>query len=455
MVLESRMAGKFGSGDHKRLPSREISKLLKSRGLPDNNLNFFDGSWSTGTVSDTLENSAILILDDSPKKSPVSGSATDASARSDWSKKYKAHILFDKILAKTNARHVLFSYNNDPSQGEEVMSKSFIEASLKRYGTKESYLCKKINQEKYAWGSRQHLGHLFFIEKKDSGQVNYESPLNYTGNKSKILTDIKKNLPDKVDSFIDMFGGGFNVGLNINSNKIMYNDINYFVKEILESFKTLDTHDYILHMKGIIRKFGLKPADAPSYFKARKYYNSRPVDKKDPRLLYTVILYGYQQQMRFNANHDFNNAVGMRWFNDKVLEKMISFSRVLKEKNIVFECLDYISLLKKIPKNAFIYMDPPYMLTTGSYNDGRRGFRGWTKELEGEFLATADELNVKNHKFMISYVLQHKDKVNSQVKKWVRRGGYRLLNLKPIPGINRKEVLILNYQQKNQNHNKK
>ena len=69
--------------------------------------------------------------------------------------------------------------------------------------------------------------------------------------------------------------------------------------------------------------------------KARQYYNSLPLSRKDPRLLYTIILYGYQQQMRFNGNHDFNNPVGMRWFNDKVLEKMISFSRVIKEKNVI------------------------------------------------------------------------------------------------------------------------
>ena len=168
--------------------------------------------------------------------------------------------------------------------------------------------------------------------------------------------------------------------------------------------------------------------------------------------------------MRFNENHSFNNPVGMRWFNDKVLEKMISFSRVLKEKNVIFECSDYISLLKKIPKNAFFYMDPPYMLTRGSYNDGKRGFLGWTKELEKEFLATADEIDKKNNKFMISYVLQHNGKINKDVKRWIKNKGYRLIkNLKPKSGwggrnagTNRKEVLIVNYDQtKAKHHNKK
>ena len=401
-----------------------------------------------------------LILNDNPKISPITGSRTTAPMRSDWSKKYKAQILFDKILSKTNAKYVLFSYIDDPSTWGGIMSKSFIEASLKRYGKKETYTCKKINYKKYRnWRTKtdkEHFEYLYFIEKKDLENVNYESPLNYIGSKSKMIVDIKKNLPNDFDSFIDLFGGGFNVGLNIDSDKIIYNDINYFVKEILESFRINDTYEYLMYVKKIIRKFGLEKANSESYLKARQYYNSLSPEKKDPRLLFTIILYGYQQQMRFNGNHDFNNPVGMRWFNDKVLEKMISFSRVVKEKNIIFECSDYIHLLKKIPKKGFIYMDPPYMLTTGSYNDGKRGFLGWTKELEKEFLTIVDKLNKNKHKFMISYVLQHKGKNNKEVKLWVKNKGYLLINLKPKPGTNRKEVLIVNYVPKISAHyNKK
>ena len=393
-----------------------------------------------------------LILNDNPKISPITGSRTTAPMRSDWSKKYKAHILFDRILAKTKAKYILFSYSDDQSTWGSIMSKSFIEASLKRYGKKKSYLCKKINYRKYRnWRTKKNKNHyeyLFFIEKKDFNDINYESPLNYTGSKSKMITDIKKNLPNDFKSFIDIFGGGFNVGLNVNSNKIIYNDINYFVKEIVESFMINDTYDYLMYIKKIIRKFSLEKSNSESYLKSRQYYNSLPPEKKDPRLLYTIILYGYQQQMRFNGNHSFNNPVGMRWFNDKVLEKMISFSRILKEKNVVFECSDYIGLLKKIPKNAFIYMDPPYMLTKGSYNDGKRGFLGWNKKLEKEFLTFVDEFDKNNNKFMISYVLQHKGKINNEVTRWIRQKGYHRINLKPKPGINRKEVLIINYEKK-------
>ena len=359
----------------------------------------------------------------------------------DW-QKYKSHILFDKILAETKSKHILFKYDMSPSTFGNGISKQFIEASLKRYGKKETYACKiihsKINMDD------AHPEYLFSIEKKSEQDIHYNSPLNYIGSKSKMIADIKRNMPNNYTSFLDVFGGGFNVGLNMDCDKIIYNDINYFVKDILKSFLVYDTHEYLEHMWGIIQKFGLEKSNGITYRKARSYYNSLPHEKRDPRLLYAIILYGYQQQIRFNGSHDFNNAVGMRWFNDKVLEKMISFSRRLKEKNIVFECLDYVDLLKKISKNTFIYMDPPYLLTTGSYNDGKRGFLGWTKSLEKEFLAVSDKLDSDGYKFMISYVLEHKGKTNYDVIEWVKQNDYRLIPIKQ-KGMSRKEVLIVNY----------
>jgi adenine-specific DNA-methyltransferase len=135
----------------------------------------------------------------------------------------------------------------------------------------------------------------------------------------------------------------------------------------------------------------------------------------------------------------------MRWFNDKVLEKMISFSRVIKEKNIIFESKDYQELFCEIDKNTFTYLDPPYMLTNGSYNDGKRGFHGWNKSTEKKFLDFASKLNEEGKPFMISYVLEHKGQFNGQFDSWVKNGEYNLIHLEQILGNNRKEILITNY----------
>jgi adenine-specific DNA-methyltransferase len=328
------------------------------------------------------------------------------------------------------------------------MSKSFIEASLKRYGKPESYTCKKISYNKYknfkSRGKKEHFEYLFFIEKKNITDVKYESPLNYIGSKSKLVSEIEKNFPQDIKIFIDAFGGGFNVGINSNSEQIIYNDLNHFVKDLVESFRVNDTYQYLLYIKRIIKKFNLVKEGSESYINARNYYNSLPSEQRDPKLLYTIILYGFNQQIRFNGNHDFNNPVGMRWFNDKVLEKMISFSRVIKEKNIYFESMDYNDLLSKINSNTFIYMDPPYRLTTSSYNDGKRGFKDWGIESERKMFEFVNNLNEKSIQFIISYIIEHNGKINEEVKNWIEVNNYQLINVNKIYGSQRKEVLIAN-----------
>lgn len=389
-----------------------------------------------------------LVLNDNPDISLVTGSRSTAPMRSDWSKEFKANILFDKIVAKTKAQYIILSYNNDG-----FMTRSYIEAVLKRYGKPETYACKKISYKKYQnWKTQNtapHFEYLFFVEKKDENEVIYESPLNYIGSKAKVVQDIKNNIPKDCKVFADIFGGGFNVGINVNVDNVIFNDINFFVTDLVKSFYLTDTYQYLLYLRKIIKKYGLEKSNGETYVKARSYYNSLPIKKRDPRLLYAIILYGYQQQIRFNSSYEFNNPVGMRWFNDKVLEKMISFSRKIKDGSYTFYSTNYQDLENRLNRDTFVYMDPPYSLTTGAYNDGKRGFMGWDNVLESELFQFADRLTERNIRFMLSYVVEHKGKKNQKVLDWVKRNNYRIIKLGDIIGISgsrRKEVLIVNYE---------
>lgn len=389
-----------------------------------------------------------LVLDDNPAVSPITGSRSTAPMRSDWSKEYKVNIMFDRVLSKTKAKYIVFSYNNDG-----FMSKEYIEAALKRYGKPETYCCKKIAYKKYQnWKSqneKEHFEYLFFVEMKKKEDVIIESPLNYIGSKAKLVSAIKSNLPDGIDTFIDIFGGGFNVGINMNFNVVHYNDLNCMVERLIRSFREHDTYSYLSYVKKLIAKYGLEKAKAEPYYELRDYYNSLEKEKRDPRILYTLILYGYQQQIRFNGNHEFNNPVGVRWFNDKVLEKFISFSREIKEQNVVFHNKDYYQIEEVNNNNAFVYLDPPYKMTTGSYNDGKRGFKGWNDKLEAELFEYLNGLNTNGIRFMLSYVIEHKGKINDNLLKWVEKNNYHIVELGEVIGISgskRKEVFIINYE---------
>ena len=391
-----------------------------------------------------------LVLNDNPEISRITGSRSTTPMRSNWSKDIHSHILFDRVVAKTKAKYILFSYNNDG-----FMSKDFIESTLKRYGKKDTYICKKIPYKKYQnWKSnnnKKHYEYLFFIEKKPSEEVVYESPLNYIGNKSKIITEIKKYLMPN-SKFYDLFGGGFNVGINVNYQETEYVDINSFVSDLINSFMKYDTYEYVVYVRKIIKRFGLEKGNKAAYNTAKEYYNSLPVNKRDPRLLYAIMLYGFQQQIRFNGNHEFNNPVGVRWFNDRVLEKLISFSRQIKENHPKIRTSSYIDIEEEIDSSCFVYMDPPYLLTNGSYNDGKRGFNGWDEEQESALFEFADRLNEKGVPFMLSYVKEHKGKTNEHLCNWLKEHNYQTIELDEILGVSgkpRKEILVINYDFEN------
>lgn len=388
-----------------------------------------------------------LVLYDNPTISKITGSRKTSPMRSDWSKQYKAHILFDKIIAKTKAKYILFSYNVDG-----FMSKQFIESVLKRYGKEETYVCKEIEYKKYRnWKTKRnnkHFEYLFFIEKDNTENIFYESPLNYVGSKFKYMDQIYKFMPKNIKCFYDIFGGGFNVGININTTScIVYNDFNWIVKDLIKSFKETETYSYLMQIKRIEKKFELKVDNKENYLNLRSYYNSKSLKERDPKMLFTLILYGFQQQIRFNSNYNFNNPSGNRWFNDNVLEKMISFSRVIKEKNIIFESQDFTFFNENINKEDFVYLDPPYRNTLGSYNDGKRGFKGWDLSHENDLINFIDELNKKGIRFMLSYVIEHKGVINNNILDWINKNNYKVIKLKKVLGRKREEVLIINYEE--------
>jgi adenine-specific DNA-methyltransferase len=144
--------------------------------------------------------------------------------------------------------------------------------------------------------------------------------------------------------------------------------------------------------------------------------------------------------------HGFNNPSGNRWFNDKVLEKMISFSRRLKECECVFFSRDFKEFDRIADADTFVYLDPPYRLTCGAYNDGKRGFEGWTLEHENELFTFIDKLAAKGVPFVFSYVLENGLLTNGNIHDWLKeRGDYSIIKIADGQGRYgvRKEVLIV------------
>ena len=269
-----------------------------------------------------------------------------------------------------------------------------------------------------------------------------KSPLNYMGGKYKLLPQILPLFPKNIDTFIDLFGGGFNVGINVSAKEVVYNDLNLPVVEILEYIHRSKT-DYILsEIDKIIEQYDLSKINRGGYLKLRDYYNKSLF--KSSIILYTLICYAFNNQIRFNSKGEFNTPFGERYFNPTLRERFIKFSEAINNKDCKFTNADFREFIGvAFGKNDFLYCDPPYFNSTATYNENG----GWTNADEEDL---RDMLAISNVKWALSNNL----KTNLTLKDWVEEHGYKIHYLNTTYGncnYQKKdktkdiEVLITNY----------
>ena len=262
-----------------------------------------------------------------------------------------------------------------------------------------------------------------------------KSPLNYTGGKFKLLPQILPLFPEKIDTFVDLFGGGFNVGINVKASQVIYNDIEEHVVELLKYFKNNegDANAIIKQVDSLIDEYGLTRTDKYGY----EYYgcnssegvsriNKKPYLKlrddynknKTPILFFTTIIFAFSNQIGFNSKGEFNVSVNKRDFNNNIRNNLIRFLNKMKEIEMSFYNEDFTKLkINILSQNDLVYCDPPYLITCASYNE--RG--GWNEKKEKELLTLLDKLDERKIKFALSNVLENKGKSNDILKEWSKK----------------------------------
>ncbi|ALD66573.1 Dam family site-specific DNA-(adenine-N6)-methyltransferase [Spiroplasma cantharicola] len=407
-------------------------------------LTYLDPPYTSQQYSHQYHLLETISKNEKSEVSGVTGSRAKEIGSSDFSKKIIAEEAMFSLLSDINTENLLISYSN-----KGLIDKKVFEKMLMRFSKDEKVILKEINYKKYINSvsknkNDENKEYLFLIKKKKFDDVIYESPLNYSGSKYKLISFLKEHFPkNKNLKFIDIFGGGFNVGINCNFENVIYNDYNFKVADLIRMFKDKKSSDIIKRLNFYIKKFSLSKNNKENYNRLREYYNNK---NNSSFILFILIIFGFSNQIRFNSDLKFNNTVGLSDFNHNVREKIISFSNKIKKMNLTVESNSYEYYEEIIDKNTFIYLDPPYLITTASYNDGKRGFKGWNKIEEEKLLNFIDRINSKGAKFMLSNVLIHKGDKNEILKKWISKNNYKLVNCPNNMTKDRREVIIKNYE---------
>ncbi len=392
----------------------------------------------------------------------------------------KAPLAYEELIENIDAKYILVSYNNmgkqgDPRSNAKISDKQILEI-LKTRGEV------KIFEEEYGAYTTgktnldNHKERLFLctVGKKDESLNNMninefiKSPLNFTGGKYKILPQLVSKFPSNIDVFYDVFCGGVNVGINMNCNHIICVDIDEHVISLLEYLKQSNSYDLIKHLDNLIEQYGLSNTykygyayyecesshgvgkyNKEAYTKLKNDYNLSPRDD----LFLLLIIYGFNNQIRFNNQGVFNLPVGKRDFNASLRKKLEAFMDKMHTENIYFICQNFRDMdIEEISqRRSFLYLDPPYYLGDAAYNENG----GWTLQDEKDLLEFLNQCDALGIKFALSNVIEHKGQTHELLINWCLDNSYNInyisktysnasYHIKDKTAIT-KEVLITNY----------
>jgi len=376
---------------------------------------------------------------------------------------HKATKAFEKLISSIHAKYILLSYNNMAEKGNDrsnaKISDEDIMRILKQKGKVKVF---SENYKAFTTGKsdiKENQEILFLCECFEDEKEVVPSALNYTGGKYKLLPQILPYFPKDADKVVDLFCGGCNVGININCKRVRFNDSNEHLIGLLNTFKRLPKEqifDFIFETIGKynlskVSEFGYEHYNCEStkglgeynkigFNKLRSDFNSR-AEKDDIYylMLYVLIVYSFNNQIRFNQKGDFNLPVGKRDFNSKMQSKLENFLDRIKSGDYTFINSDFRMInLNDYSDKSFFYVDPPYLITCATYNEQE----GWTESDESELLRYLEELDSRGIRFALSNVLESKGKKNTILSEWIKRHK----KFKAIP---------LNYDYSNSNYHTK
>ena len=276
-----------------------------------------------------------------------------------------------------------------------------------------------------------------------------KSPINYIGNKYRLLKNLVPLFPEDIDTFVDVFSGSGTVLINVNANKYIYNDLNYFVSDIFNGLVKTDYCEIIDLINSVISDYSLSKENKDGFNLLRDDYNN---GKKDWYVLYTLMCFSFNHQFRFNSDMKYNSSFGSirAYFSDRQKEDLKKMKDRLFDKDVQIISKNFIDIdFDKFSKDDFFYFDPPYLGSVGNYNDGKRGFDTWSEKSEKDLLNLLDMLNDNGIRFALSNNLKYK---NELLDSWKER--YKVYSLQDkhlYSSYNKKdrsveeEILITNY----------
>nr|WP_309574701.1 DNA adenine methylase [Moraxella osloensis] len=268
--------------------------------------------------------------------------------------------------------------------------------------------------------------------------------LKWVGGKRQLIPEIVQVLPSAINkmNYVEPFIGGGAILFHLQPQKAIINDFN---TELINVYKVIKND-----VEALINDLAQHKNDEDYY------YHIRALDRNDSftnisdvqrasRIIY-LNKTCYNGLYRVNNSGEFNTPFG-RYKNPNIVNEptLRAVSTYLNSNNISLNSGDYSLVLEDLPKNSFVYFDPPYHPLTESANFTGYIQGGWDESDQIRLREACDKLTNKGIKFLLSNSCTNFIKEQYQDYNITVVQATRAVNSNAAGRGNVDEVLITNY----------
>ncbi|MDR0747524.1 MAG: DNA adenine methylase [Helicobacteraceae bacterium] len=225
--------------------------------------------------------------------------------------------------------------------------------------------------------------------------------LKWAGGKRQILEALISLLPDeKITVYCEPFVGGGALLFRLRPQTAFINDINGELMGVYGAIKD--------DVEALIAALETFRNDPDCFYAVRSWdrnktaYKARTAVEKAARILY-LNKTCYNGLFRVNSAGEFNSPFG-NYRNPNIVNAstLRAVCAYFNAAEVRLTSVDYTAALRNLPKEAFVYLDPPYdpVSDTANFTSYARG--GFSRKDQIALRAACDELNARGIKFMLS-----------------------------------------------------
>lgn len=268
--------------------------------------------------------------------------------------------------------------------------------------------------------------------------------LKWVGGKRQLIPDITELLPKNIATlnYIEPFIGGGAVLFHLQPKKAIINDFN---DELINVYKVIKNN-----VDELIEDLAQHKNEEEYYYNIRSLDRQEDFGDMDDIKRASRVIYlnktCYNGLYRVNNSGEFNTPFG-RYKNPNIINEPIlrAVHNYLNENDVQLNSGDYSLILQDLPKNSFVYLDPPYHPLTESSNFTGYVQGGWNEADQIRLRETCDMLTKNKIKFLLSnsctpFIKEQYQNYNIQVVQ-----ASRAINSVAAGRGNVDEVLISNY----------